>query len=320
MKLLHHRKVRMRDASRIAKEILLEAEKRSIDQVWVVLESPCVFKVARILAAHKLPMVATVWDPPDGICRQFGMDRYSRKIATNDFDLAASACSRIGVISEPMAHDFQAKYPHSETAVMRFVPESLPKPVTRTAENSELTIAFAGSIYASQEFQTLLSALDTVDWKIGERPVRVKVLGAKFRFVTSKPCCIEFLGYRSQANVTQIMSQADCGYVPYWFADEYKASVALCFPSKLVTCVSARTPVFFHGPKVSSPASFLNRYQIGTCCHSLDHNDIVSALERISKLDRNAVAAECVRATSEELNLENFRNRFRWLLTAETVN
>ena len=311
---VHHWKGRTYNAKKVANEIEKTIADQGITQIWTVLESPFVFRVSSLLAQNNIPMIATVWDPPAGIARQFGLDTISRKKATTDFYQALAGCQRVGVISEEMGRDFETRFPGLRTSVMRYVP-TVPSRKSARSTDDEFVIAFAGSIYASIEFQALLSALDAAHWTIDGRKVRVKILGAKFRFQTSQPACIEFLGYRSSDEVINVMSEADCGYVPYWFASEYETSVRLCFPSKLISCLVAESPIFFHGPENSTPSTFLKQYAAGVGCHTTSTAGIVDALEQLAGSDRLSMQAECRRAVAEEFNQSNFEQRFHWLIT-----
>lgn len=313
--LLHYGRSRIRSATVIAKRIETWCKEHDIKQLWTILESPMSYRLASILARGSgLEMVATVWDPPNSVARQFGLDRISRNNAVKDFETALSCCSRLGVISEAMGKHFERTNPNLQTAVMRLTPEKIDTTNINTNPD-EFVIAFAGSLYASDEFNALLAALDCCNWMIAGRNVRVKVMGAAIHHKTQTPACIEFLGYRSSDDVQRVMAAADCGYVPYWFNPVYASAVQLCFPSKLITCLISGTPILFHGPKNSTPADFLHNYSAGIACHCNDADAIIESLRQLAHHDRHAMANEASRAIDEEFNNQNFTNRFHWLIT-----
>ena len=272
------------------------------------------YRVTALLAkARRYQLVATLWDPPESVTREFGLDRISRTESIDDFDSSLACCRRLGVISEAMGEHYKQRHSTLETTVMRFIPCS-PKLSASRPPSDEFIICFAGSAYASREFRALLDALDHCRWKIAGRSVRVQILGAKINYQTKSPACIEFLVYRSGQEVAERMAKADCGYVPYWFDPTYDLAVRLCFPSKLITCLTCRTPIFFHGPEQSSPAEFLKKYRAGIACHSLDRTQIVSSLNVIADADRKKMASQADLAVSRENNTPNFHRRFQFLI------
>lgn len=315
---LHYRRNRRAIATNLTFEILRWCRSNDVRRLWVVLESPLCYRLAALVARQStMEMVATIWDPAESVVRQFGLDRISQKDAIRDFGEAIAGCLRLGVISEAMAEHFRTQDPQLETTVMRLVPDKISNEAVPSWTDQQFRIAFAGSLYASREFNQLLAALDSCHWTIAGRPVRVQIMGTKIHHQTTSSACIEFLGYRSNHEVVEVVRRADCCYVPYWFDPAYGSAVKLCFPSKLITSLVARTPIFFHGPSDSSPAEFLRNYLAGVACHQTAPKDIVNDLESLAKSDRRRMAAEADRAILEEFNDENFQQRFQFLIAGE---
>jgi hypothetical protein len=313
--IVQHQRRRLHNAKATAELVAQWCHANNIKQIWAVLESPFLFRLAKVLADRgDIRMVATVWDPPESITLQMALDRWSRKVAVSDFYDAIGCCSRLGVISDAMADYFTERYPDIPSRVMRLIPDA-GSMARHSTDAAEFVVVFAGSVYADLEFRAFLAALDHCDWRIGNRPVRFRVMGPKFTFSTRVPACIEFLGYRSATEVSAIMANADCGYVPYWFSNNYSLAVQLCFPSKLLTCLAVKTPIFYHGPERSTPSAFLERFPAGIACHSLDPERIVKALSLLAGSQREAMADAATRAIETEFNKRNFEDRFHWLIT-----
>lgn len=314
----HYRNNRGYIATQIAQQVEDYCERNGINQIWAVLESPLLYRLVSLLSQNKhRQIVATLWDPPESVTREFGLDRRSRKSATNDFESALSRCSRLGVISEAMGDYYQKRYPDMQTTVMRLTPAA-GSIASSAPPNQEFVIGFAGSLYASKEFKSLLAALDLSNWRVGDRPVRVRIMGAKISYQTKSPACIEYLGYRKSDEVAEIMAAADCGYVPYWFDPAYELAVRLCFPSKLITCLASRTPIFFHGPKHSAPSKFIDDFGAGFACHSTDPKEILQRLEDLASADRKELTRQAELAIASEFNNENFHRRFHFLITGKS--
>jgi hypothetical protein len=123
----------------------------------------------------------------------------------------------------------------------------------------------------------------------------------------------------SLADALTELASTDVAYVPYWFDRGHARAAQTSFPNKISAYVAAGVPVFYHGPRESSPADFLQRYPVGQSCHSLDAADIQRTL-RTLLFDRAlresfARARQCV--LEECLGLEAMLRRFAELLGIE---
>jgi hypothetical protein len=94
--------------------------------------------------------------------------------------------------------------------------------------------------------------------------------------------------------------------------DDYREAVRLCFPSKFASYVAARVPIFYHGPKDSTIARFLDRYGVGLGCHSFEPDEILSSLHNIltDSDKQQEFRRSCDDAYREELGPHVFRHRF----------
>jgi glycosyltransferase involved in cell wall biosynthesis len=95
----------------------------------------------------------------------------------------------------------------------------------------------------------------------------------------NKGARIEFLGWHSQVETIELLSEADILYCPYWFDPVFVTEARLCFPSKLITYLAAGRPVLFHGPSYASPARFLKEHNAALFCHSLVPSEVAAALQ-----------------------------------------
>lgn len=293
-------------------------QRHQVELLWAVLNRPPIYHIAPEVARRLgVPMVCTVWDPPESVCHAHRLDRLSRRIALRDFDLALSTARRCAVMSAAMRDEYSARY-YVETIIMRqgVKREDRRPAVTRPNHNGRFVIGFCGTIYAVREWQALLSALERIDWHIGAREVVVRALTTKMAGNVSRRANIEWLGWRPMPETIRLLAESDVNYLPYWFDDAHRTAVRLCFPSKLSPYLAAGRPVFFHGPAESSPVRFFERYPVAACAHSLDPPEIINALERVATdgafCRRVGVAIDA--ALDEELSMDVFRQRFAALL------
>jgi hypothetical protein len=262
-----------------------------------------------------IPLVTTVWDPPDGISKLSGMDSLSIATACRDHERAIRSSARCSVISERMQSEYQSKF-NVPCTILRHAPKfptALVRKTNRELEDREVfRIGFCGSLYASTEWTALIAALDSIGWSVDSQSITLRVIGAALKVKTTSRAHVEYFGYRSPLETRHLLSQCNVGYVPYWFDPRFSSSVRLCFPTKLTAYLASGLPVFFHGPRDSSPTDFLERFPAGVSCHSLSADTIASAIEGLA---RNRASAHAMQdagqlALKEELNEDIFLERF----------
>ncbi|HOO18287.1 MAG TPA: hypothetical protein PLU99_14425 [Phycisphaerae bacterium] len=303
----------------LVRRVVAFAREHQVELVWAVLNQPVTYGVAPAVAdCLNVPLVVTVWDPPDSVCLNANLDRFSTALAVRDFERALGRASRCGVISEAMQREYEARY-ECHTVVMRHAvrADECTRPARCPNSQGPFTIGFCGSLYAVREFRALLAALDAAGWQIAGRPVRLRMVSAAVSGRIGPNAWVEWLGWRPQREVIRILSESDVNYLPYWFDMQRRNAVRLCFPSKLTTYLAAGRPVLFHGPDDAAPAELMRRHPIGVCCHSLAGAGLVAALSQSVSLDLYARAAEAIeRLVASEFNAANLPGRLAQLLGA----
>lgn len=286
--------------------------------VWAVLSHPLLYAMAHAVAEQLgVPLVATVWDPPESVALNLRLDRLSRRMANSDFEAAMRRTTRVAAISEAMAEEYAARYGVQAIVLRHGVDPTHRRPVARRPnDDGFLTIGFSGSLYATKEWRALLAALGSVGWRIEDRGVRVRALTPAMPGVLNGPGHIEWLGWRPTGEAVRLLAESDVNYLPYWFDPSRREAVRLCFPTKLTSYLASGRPVFFHGPQDSSPPRFFERFPVATCCHTLAAEDILDSLRRVVADTEfyGQAAAAIDAAIDEELNASVLRRRFAELL------
>ena len=307
-----------RQVSRLVKQAVRFGRRCGVEKIWAVADYETnILMTRRVARALGVPYVTTVWDPPDQYAPHRGLDRTFVPGLMREFSRMQRGAAACGVASENMAREYSRLYGVRCVVLRHAVPRRLWRPArTAPAADGVLRIGFAGSLYAKDEFNALLAALDSRAWRVAGREVTIDLLGEHFQLRRHSPVRILLHGYQPLAKAIEILHGADLGYVPYWFDESRSAAVRMCFPGKIASYAAAGIPVFFHGPQGSSPAEFMRRYPVGAACHSLDPEEIVRALEAfVSDPGSYAVAADAIeRAREEELNLEHYAQHFAELL------
>lgn len=305
---------------RIVREIAKFANAVHSELLLVTLTGPTTLAIASQLGERlRMPLLTLVWDPPEYYLQSaFQLNKLSRQSYVALFGRALSSARACIVMTDAMKARYEQRYGARCIVAHHGLPRDLWRPgaYNDDARTAELVIAYAGSMYARQEWHALLAALDKTKWRIAGRDVRVRLYGAHLDYMAaSVPRCIEFLGWHDEDSTVAELSRASVAYLPYWFDQRFELATRLCFPTKLSTYVAAGCPILFHGPPEASAATFVRDYELGTCCHSVDADAIVSALERVAdpKL-RPSVSRGMQRALEEVFDARHFREAFAALL------
>lgn len=296
-------------------------QQQCVDLVWAVLNRPVMYRLASAVADRLgVPLVTTVWDPPERITGDLWYGRLLGRVCLRDFDRAVSQSLRCATASDEMRTEYAAKYGVATIAMPHGISlEQCRPPATAVNADDRFTIGFAGSLYASREWSSLLSALSHANWRVDNKHVIVRLLAAEVNLAGHHGAHIEYYGWRPMPEVIQLLAGADINYLPYWFDPYYRASVRLCFPAKFTSYLASGRPIFYHGPLDSSPTKFIDRYPVGICCHSIEPEHIVEIIEHMAS---DAVSyARMTRAGQdalhEELSLEIFLRRFATLVNVD---
>jgi hypothetical protein len=294
------------------------ARLQRVELVWAVLNDPTLVYLARRVATRlNVPLVVTIWDPPEYLAMNLDLDPVTTRILLREFAHTLRSAARRGVASEGMQSEYRRQYGVDSVVMIHGIHPKLRHPAaTGPTEGNQFIIGFAGSMYTDREWQALLGALSSINWCLAGRDITLQVLGSTIRLQVQGKMRIEYLGWRPLEETVQLMSQVDVTYLPYWFNERYRLAVRLCFPNKLTTYLAAGRPVLFHGPEDSSPARFFHRFPVGVCCHSLEESQIIESLMRLA-LDHGFYASATQAgqlALDEELSLSIFLRRFSRLI------
>jgi len=312
---LFDRYVSRRYLPKLVRHVAQFAERVEPDLVWIPLAGPTMINIAASVAERVgRPMVTTVWDAPDyALPHYWGIEGQALDRLTGRFGRAIRASARCGVASYEMGQAYEAAYGTPCIPMIHGMPESQWMPAGGMHDPDEpFVIGYAGSLYARREWDALMAALSSVRWQIAGRAVIVRVLAANLDVRVSGPARIEFLGWHSTTDALAILSACDVCYVPYWFDEAFRPGVELSFPNKISLYLAAGRPIFFHGPRQSTPTRFLSRWPVGVASHSLEAGEILAALTTAAAdhAFHAAAAAAIPQALRAELGLHVFRRRF----------
>jgi hypothetical protein len=313
------RYVQLKHLPRLVDRVIEFAERTKPEIMWVPLAGPTMINIAAELREEVgIPMITTVWDPPDyALSHYWGLRGRSLDRVLDNFGDAIRASERCGVASQEMKEHYESQYGTPCVPMIHGMPASeWLAPTGMRSPSEPFVIGYAGSLYARDEWDALMHALGESGWRIGGRPVVIRVLSTAVDLRATGPARVEFLGWHSTTDAMRVLAECDVCYVPYWFGAEFRSAVELSFPNKVSLYLASGRPIFFHGPRKSTPASFLERWPVGVTAHTLESNEILRALTTAAlDADFHAAAAESIpRVLRAALGLHVFRERFAELL------
>ena len=280
------------------------------DIIWGIGDwLPIVSILPHISRQLDLPLVTSIWDPPDYISDVAGRGRILSKAHRILFNRMMARSERCSVASETMALEYKKLF-NTDAIVLRMsIPESIwSEPRQFISNPQRMKLAFAGSLYASDELQSLINALCDANWKLGSCQVEMDILSqGPFPITIPHAARITLWGYRHPDEAQQIVSQSDIGYLPYWFSESRRNVVTRSFPGKIGSYLAAGLPIFYHGPEYGTPTDFIAKYQIGISCHSLNGKVIVQNMKKLlGKGEFTAMTANSRKALSECFSINNY--------------
>lgn len=310
---------------RLARRLARFGREQGAELVWATLSSPHVLRLAMPVARQLgVSLVVTVWDPPGYKLPRFGIRGrlLRRHLAIFGATLRAAKCC--AVMSPGMKLRYEQEFA-TPCVVMNHGPEESDwrPPQRAPASPSRLRVGFAGSLYARREFEAMIAALASVDWRLAGRDISLHLLtsqedAASLGEVDGR---VECLGWQDFQTTLAALSECDLCYLPYWMDEGYSEVVQLAFPTKLSLYLASGRPVLFHGPRDSSPARFLDEFPAGVCCHSLEAEQILDVLrDFLTAGERYAEATSAGQsALREVLGRDVFRRRLARILEAGTT-
>jgi hypothetical protein len=276
--LLYERKQLHCDTGR-AQEML---KSHHAESCWITLSSPGCILLAHALMRSGVKVRVSVLDAPEHLLRTQNIFVAAAKHIMNRFGEVMRGATSVSVISTNMQERYRAQFGIS-AIVVRPICNMLPRSRKNIVHRRTLRLVFAGSLYAKEEWNALLRALDSMQWRIDERPIVVYFLGTFPLRGALSHRRVKQLGHRPAVEAAAICSKCDIAYLPYWLSGENAAIAATSFPSKLSFYLSCGLPLLNHGPATSETTRIMRDYEIGISCHSLAAEDIAHSLEALTR-------------------------------------
>lgn len=264
----------------VVDKIKLDYNSTSASFFWITLSTPELIMIADKLVDEKYDVRVTVWDDPEYLMSNLNLPHTHKLSLLKNFSNVLSNCKKGMVISYAMYEKYKVKYGLESCVVRHGIKKSLVRNKKETIKD-KVRIVFAGSLYAKEEWNNFVSALDFIEWNLSGKCIDLYYIGDFPLTGANKPDQLKFLGRKSFEGTMEILYDMHIGYLPYWFSDKYELVARTSFPGKLSAYTSAGLAIFHHGPNYTEVTSFLNKYSFGVSCDSYSRNSIIKKLDNI---------------------------------------
>jgi glycosyltransferase involved in cell wall biosynthesis len=276
------------------------ARASGVEKVWVTLQGQTVVRLARPVAdALNVPLHAQIWDPFGWWLRAKRIDEKTSRDLLREFDRVIRRCDGVAAASWSMAERYRTKYGVRAIPVIPGISDDMGRqPLATPHASQDFIIGMAGQLYAIEEWNRLLEALRILNWRVGDQRIRLRVFGNNFEMHTPERVLCEFMGWRDQSEVVQLLAESDLNFIPYWFDPAFKEEAENSFPSKMSTYCAAAKPILAHAPAYATPTLFVEQHDIGYTATRPDAADLADVIRRAAadpdgRLQKSFRAVKC---------------------------
>ncbi|AFM02106.1 glycosyltransferase [Desulfitobacterium dehalogenans ATCC 51507] len=288
------------------------AKAQGVELIWSVIQGQVMIQLAQpVSKLSGIPYVFQTWDPPEWWLSANKVDPETSCITMEAFANAIRDSECFIAASWAMGEAYQQRYgcKKSIPVILGFTPEKVVPAGMK--KKDDFVIALSGQIYATAEYEALVEGLNRLRWSYQGKKIVLRLYGRYFHLHFQKGTNIEVRGWMEQDELLPELADTDLLYCPYWFSEDFREASSLSFPSKLSTYLKTGVPVLMHGPEYASPRRFLERYDAGYICTTLDPDGIAEQIRTIMDAgDRDLVAQRGYQAFLDNLTLDIMRRNF----------
>ena len=299
----------------LKKELHKVIEENEYTKIWGIVQGEVILELIDYCRTNeKVPYVCQIWDSIGWWIREnhFAENR-AKKVMKKYYSVIEGACSCI-TASWNMNNELNKKYKNTYIELMPAL--ELPEITDKDIEKDEdrIVISMSGQIYAKDELDAFLTALDSINWEINSKKVYFYHYGNASRDFVKKhkkyADRIVFKGFVKQDLLLKKMASSDYVYCPYFFSNDpvYKEISVTSFPCKLITYLALPVPTIMHAPKYSSPYGFVEKNKCAYLFNSMDPEKIAKDLLKL-KYDKKMIS-NAKKAFSNNFTPEIIKKKF----------
>lgn len=295
---------------KIKKQLLKYIKQKNITKIWCPVQGEVLIMLLNAIYKNlKIPYVVQIWDPIEWWMKEHYFDNKRMNKTIEEYREMLENSTACITTSMAMSKHYNEKYNLNCIEVMPSL-EQYEKFDVETKDNSIFTIALSGQIYAKEEMDLLLTALDKMNWQYNGKEIFFEHYGLWSDSYIDKSKHKKYYdriiknGFLNQKELVKKLSVVDLLYCPYFFSTEesLKKVSTLSFPSKLITYLSLQVPTLLHAPNYSAPYMFLKDTK---AAYLLDTTKIDLIVEKIKNIIDEKNTEELLK-NAKELFEKNF--------------
>jgi glycosyltransferase involved in cell wall biosynthesis len=269
---------------KLARQIIDFGRQQNVNRIWCVLQGQTMIRLAKwVTQGLKLPLLTQVWDHPIWWMGHNQIDAFTSRRIYKQYEDVLSMSDVCGAASFEMARRIVKNNHIASIPLVSCLPKEWAcKPKKFSPKNKKnILLGFCGQTYANEAIDTIIGALDSMGWNINERQVKLRYLGYHISLGGLNKRNVEYLGYRSQQETIELLSESDLLLCPYITDSEYKLVAQTSFPAKLTTYLASGVPILFIGTPDSSPGLFLAENDAGYFPLNISSEKLIECLQQI---------------------------------------
>jgi hypothetical protein len=269
---------------KLARQIIDFGRQQNVDRIWCGLQGQTMIRLAKLVTnGLKLPLLTQVWDHPIWWMGHNQIDKFTSQRIYKQYEDILSMSVVCGAASFEMARRIVENNHIVSIPLVSCLPnEWARKPKKFLPKNKKnILFGFCGQTYANEAIDAIIGGLDSMDWMINERQVKLRYLGYHISLGGLYKRNVEFLGYRSQEETIDLLAECDLLLCPYITDPKYRLVAQTSFPAKLTTYLATGVPILFVGTTDSSPGLFLAENDAGYLHSDLSSEKLIGCLQKI---------------------------------------
>ena len=303
------------------REILRFAKDNNVGIIWANLRGDTLFLVNYLHRKLNISMAASIQDPVES---EWKDRKILYLIKKNNYYKAIKRAKSLAVAGESMVEFFKKEFNLESVIQRKGVAIDRNQLINHNEpfKDNIINIAFAGSIYTSEVFDSFLIAL--IQFLNIHQTYFVNFYlfsNDKINIKNHNRLKLILNSWETEENLHKIFLKMDFGYLPYKFSKKDKIQMQQSFPNKIIVYLKAYIPIFFHGPSYSSVNRFFDKYNCGVSCDSLHTEEIIRSLNSLV-FDRELFLnykKNCKIALEEEFDEQKIFEDFKYFINKATL-
>ena len=302
--------------SRKVERIIYECDLMKIDFIWLTASTPELILIGNKLVDAGIHLKVTVWDAPEYLVENLRLPSKGREKIFRAFSNLLLLANNGMVPSWYMKKAYQIKYELDSVVIRHGLDDGYKVECTNKNQQntSSVSLVFAGSLYSKDEWNALIAALESNNWRVGNISINVHYIGDFPLNGATRSSRVIYHGRKTFEETMSLLKTMDIGYVPYWFSKKFEVVAKTSFPGKVSSYAASGLAIFHHGPSYTEITNFLEKYPFGRSCSSLKAEDIIRAFAVIVleihsdsyELNRNRAFSEELSSTANSSKFNNF--------------